>query len=92
MRVYRITRYATTSGDTMYSIERFGLLGYVREVGLVKTLKQFKNGLLSFNPYKMRRLIRDLQKAEMWLYKSMIYGVPIIGDTDMVVKMSLENV
>lgn len=90
MRVYRITRCATTLGETWYDIERFGLLSYVREVGFVETFKQFRNGLLSFNPYKLRRLIRDLQKAEMWLYKYMIYGVPIIGNPDMVVKMSLE--
>lgn len=73
MRVYRITRCATTLGDTWwYSIERFGLLGYVREVGLVKTLKQLRSGVLSFNPYKLRIAIRRLKKLDRWFYKEMM--------------------
>lgn len=79
MRVYIVTRCAITLSDTWwYSIERFGLLRYVREVGLVKTFKQFKSGLLSFNPYKLRKSIEVLKKLD----KCMMYGVPIIGDTN----------
>ena len=89
MRVYRITRCGITLSDTWwYSIERFGLLGYVREVGLVKTFKQLRSGVLSFNPYKLRRAIRRLKTLD----KYMIYGIPIIGNPDMVVKMSLKDV
>lgn len=69
MRVYRITRCATTFGDTMYSIDRFGLLEYAREAGLVKTFKQFRSGVLSFNPYKLRKSIEKLKKLDRWFYK-----------------------
>lgn len=73
MRVYRITRCAITLSDTWwYSIERFGLFGYVREVGLVKTFKQFKSGVLSFNPYKLRKSIEKLKKLDRWFYKEMM--------------------
>lgn len=73
MRVYRITRCATTLGETMYyNIDRFGLLGYVREVGLVKTFKQLRSGVLSFSPYKLRKSIRRLKKLDRWFYKEMM--------------------
>lgn len=79
MRVYRITRCVIPLLDkTWYKIDRFGLLGYVREVGLVKTFEQLRNGVLSFNPYKLRKSIERLKKLD----KCMIYGVPIISDTD----------
>ena len=72
MRVYRITRCGTTLGETRYCIDRFGLLEYVREVGLVKTFKQLRSGVLSFNPYKLRRAIRRLKKLDRWFYKEMM--------------------
>lgn len=71
-------------GKTWYSIERFELLRYVREVGFVDAFKQFKSGLLSFNPYKLKKSIDVLKKLD----KCMMYGVPIIGNTDMVIKMT----
>jgi len=74
-----VIRCAITLSDTWwYRIERFELLRYVRKVGLVKTFKQFKSGLLSFNPYKLRKSIEMLKKLD----KCIMYGVPIISDTD----------
>ena len=88
MRVYRMTRCVTTLGKTWYSIDKFSLWGYIRVRGLINTYKEFRSGILSFNPYKLRKAIRRLQKLDEY----MIYGVPIIYDTDKVVKMSLEDV
>lgn len=72
MRVYRITRCTTTFGETWYSIERFGLLGYVREVGFVETFKQLRSGVLSFSPYKLRKSIERLKTLDRWFYKEMM--------------------
>ena len=72
MRVYRMTRCCTTLGKTWYSIDRFRLMEYVRERGLWNTYKELRNGVLSFNPYKLRRAIRRLQKLDEWFMKDQL--------------------
>lgn len=75
MRVYRMTRCVTTLGKTKYSIDRFGLFSYIRVRGLRNTIKEFRSGMLSFNPYKIRRAIRRLQKLDEWYMKEMIMSM-----------------
>ena len=85
MKVYRMTRCVTTLGKTWYSIDKFSLFSYIRVRGLRNTYKEFRSGVLSFNPYKLRKSIEILKRLD----KCVLYGVPIIFDKDMVVKMGL---
>jgi hypothetical protein len=76
MMVYRITRCAIPLLDkTWYKIDRFGLFEYVREAGLIKTFKQLRSGVLSFNPYKLRKSIERLKKLDRWFYKEMMMSM-----------------
>jgi hypothetical protein len=72
MRVYRVTRCATTLGKTWYDIDMFGLLEYIRAKGLRNSIKELKKGVSTFNMYKAVERIKNMQQLDMWFYKEMI--------------------
>ena len=70
-----MTRCVTTLGKTRYSIDKFGLFGYIRVRGLRNIYKEFMKGILSFNPYKLRARIRKIQRLDMWYMENMMMGM-----------------
>ena len=72
MRVYRITRCATTPGKTWYDIDTFGLLEYIRAKGLRNSIKELRKGILTFNMYKAVERIKNMQQLDRLFYKEMM--------------------
>jgi len=72
MRVYRITRCATTLGKMWYDIDKFGLLEYIRAKGLRNTIKELRKGVLTFDMYKAVERIKNMKQLDRWFYKEMM--------------------
>lgn len=72
MKVYRVVRCQKPTGESWFCIKKFGLREYVKLQGIRQCISEYKSGWLSFNPMKLRGVMRKHYELQKWYAENYI--------------------